>query len=634
MLRNDLIDRGGYSLPEVHETVATSHTTFWKRLLAFAGPAYLVSVGYMDPGNWATDLEGGARFGYRLLWVLVLSNLMALLLQTLSSRLGIVTRRDLAQACRDEYPRHVCYVLWILCELAIIACDLAEVLGAAIGLNLLFHLPLLIGVIVTAADTLLVLWFTRLGIRVIEAFVLVLIATIAGCFAFEIFLAKPEVSEVVRGLLPHLNSSSIYIAVAIFGATVMPHNLYLHSALVQTRRIGETVQEKRTACRFNLLDSTLALNGALFVNAAILVMSAAVFFKHNVVVTEIQQAHQLLAPLLGTTLASVLFGAALLCSGQSSTFTGTMAGQIVMEGFLRFRMQPWLRRAITRCLAILPAAFTIYLAGEAATYKLIIFSQVILNLQLPFAVIPLVQFTSERRRMGDFANGLWLRAGAWFCAAFILVLNIWLLGGQFREWAASPLLLAVGIVGGLGYVALLVFVCAWPWLSRRLRAVPVPAEKVAVTLAAEAPTLRPTSYSRILVTLDHSDADHEAVGNALAIARAHGARIILLHIEEGVTSQMFGSLSSTAEITEGQDYLAAMAASLREQNVSVDVVVRHGTSPAHEIAAAAHDLSPDLVVMASHGHAGIKDLIFGTTINSVRHRVKAPLLIVSKNKSE
>jgi manganese transport protein len=631
MLRNDPIDRGGYSLPEVHESVATSHTSFWKRLLAFAGPAYLVSVGYMDPGNWATDLEGGARFGYRLLWVLVLSNLMALLLQTLSSRLGIVTRRDLAQACRDEYPRHVCYVLWILCELAIIACDLAEVLGAAIGLNLLFHLPLLIGVIVTAADTLLVLWFTRLGIRVIEAFVLVLIATIAGCFAFEIFLAKPEVSEVVTGLLPHLNSSSIYIAVAIFGATVMPHNLYLHSALVQTRRIGETVQEKRTACGFNLLDSTLALNGALFVNAAILVMSAAVFFKHNVVVTEIQQAHQLLSPLLGTTLASVLFGAALLCSGQSSTFTGTMAGQIVMEGFLRFRMQPWLRRAITRCLAILPAAFTIYLAGEAATYKLIIFSQVVLNLQLPFAVIPLVQFTSERRRMGGFANGPWLRIGAWFCAAFILVLNIWLLTGQFREWAASPLLLVVGIVGGLGYVALLVFVCAWPWLTNRLRAVPVPAEKVAVTLPAEAPTLRPTSYSRILVPLDHSDADHEAVGNALAIARAHGARIILLHIEEGVTSQMFGSLSSTAEITEGQDYLAAMADSLREQNVSVDVVVRHGTSPAHEIAAAAHDLSPDLVVMASHGHSGIKDLIFGTTINSVRHRVKAPLLIVSKN---
>src|SRR3954447_1951740 len=285
------------SLPEVHESVGTSHTSRWRRMFAFAGPAYLVSVGYMDPGNWATDLEGGARFGYRLLWVLVLSNLMALLLQTLSSRLGIVTRRDLAQACRDDYPRHVCYVLWILCELAIIACDLAEVLGAAIGLNLLFHLPLLIGVIVTAADTLLVLWFTRLGIRVIEAFVLVLIATIAGCFAFEIFLARPQATEIIGGLVPHLNLQSLYIAVAILGATVMPHNLYLHSALVQTRQIGRTDQDKRRACRYNFFDLTIALNGALFVNAAILILAAAVFFKRHIIVTEIQQAYQLLSPL-------------------------------------------------------------------------------------------------------------------------------------------------------------------------------------------------------------------------------------------------------------------------------------------------------------------------------------------------
>ncbi len=404
------------SLPEVHESVGTTHANFWRRLIAFAGPAYLVSVGYMDPGNWATDLEGGAKFGYRLLWVLVVSNLMALLLQTLSSRLGIVSRRDLAQACRDEYPRPVSFALWLLCEIAIVACDLAEVLGAAIGLQLLFHIPLLIGVAITALDTLLVLWLSRLGIRVVEAFVLVLIATIAGCFAFEILLARPDFHEVALGLLPKLNASSIYIAVAIFGATVMPHNLYLHSALVQTRRIGETPAEKRTACRFNLFDSALALNGALFVNAAILVMAAAVFFKNNIVVTEIQQAHELLAPLLGTTLASILFGAALLCSGQSSTLTGTMAGQIVMEGFLRLRMQPWLRRAITRGLAIIPAAATIYFAGESGTMRLMLLSQFILSLQLPFAVIPLVYFTSDSRRMGEFANGIWLRIGAWTCA--------------------------------------------------------------------------------------------------------------------------------------------------------------------------------------------------------------------------
>jgi manganese transport protein len=635
MLRTDPIDSRGYSLPEVNQSVGTAHTGFWRRLLAFAGPAYLISVGYMDPGNWATDLEGGARFGYRLLWVLVVSNLMALLLQTLSSRLGIVSRRDLAQACRDEYPRPVAYALWILCELAIVACDLAEVLGAAIGLNLLFHLPLLAGVLITAADTLLVLWFTRLGIRVIEAFILVMIATMGGCFAFEIFLAKPDVHAVVTGLIPRLNSSSIYIAVAIFGATVMPHNLYLHSALVQTRRIGDTFEDVRRACRFNLLDSTFALNGALFVNAAILVMAAAVFFKHNIVVTQIEQAHQLLAPLLGTTAASVLFGAALLCSGQSSTFTGTMAGQIVMEGFLRFRMQPWLRRAITRGLAIIPAALTIYMAGDVGTYKLIIFSQVILSLQLPFAVIPLVYFTSDRKRMGNFASNIWLQIGAWGCAIFILVLNIWLLLGQFREWIANsgayrPLVVAAAVLGGIGFLSLLTVVGYWPWL-RRHRQIPASAEPVSVNLEKPpVPLLRATTYSRILVPLDHSVSDNEAVTNALALARMHGAKIILLHVEEGVTSQMFGSLASTAEVAEGQDYLANIVQALRAQNIDVDVVVRHGVNPANEIAAAVHDLAPDLLVMAGHGHSGLKDLIFGTTINAVRHRVKVPMLIVSK----
>ena len=584
----------------------------------------------MDPGNWATDLEGGARFGYRLLWVLVVSNLMAILLQTLSSRLGIVTRRDLAQACRDEYPRAVSYTLWVLCELAIIACDLAEVLGAAIGLNLLFHLPLLTGVLVTAADTLLVLWFTRLGIRVVEAFVLVLIATIAGCFAFEIFLARPGAPEVLSGLLPRLNFQSLYIAVAILGATVMPHNLYLHSALVQTRQIGETASDKRRACRFNFLDLTIALNGALFVNAAILIMAAAVFFRRHIIVTEIQQAHQLLSPLLGATAASFLFALALLSSGQSSTLTGTMAGQIVMEGFLRFRMQPWLRRAVTRFLAITPAALVIYIAGESASYKLIILSQVILCLQLPFAVIPLVHFTSDRKRMGDFANGRWLQIGSWLCAAFVLALNIWWLWTQVDNWLSSsgnyrPFVLSASILASLPFIALLVIITCWPWLRRT----PIIAERVAVTVPEEtAPIFPSRTYSRILVPLDHSDSDHEALGNAIALARTHDARIILLHVEEGVTSQMFGSLASTAEIAEGQDYLSHIVNSLREQKVDVDVVVRHGNNPATEIAAAVHDVQPDLVIMASHGHRGIKDLIFGTTINAVRHRVKVPLLIV------
>src|SRR5437667_5048056 len=324
---------GTRSLAEVHSSVGTTQIGIWRRMFAFAGPAYLVSVGYMDPGNWATDLEGGAKFGYRLLWVLVMSNAMAVLLQTLSARLGIVAGRDLAQACRETYPRPVTYALWGLCEIAVAACDLAEVLGAAIGLNLLFHIPLLVGVMVTAADTLLLLWFQSFGIRTIEAVILVLIATIAGCFCIEIFWAQPSASEILTGLAPRLNRDSLYVAIGILGATVMPHNLYLHSALVQTRHIGHSDAATRTACRYNLIDSVVALNGAMFVNGAILVLAATVFFKRHIVVTEIQQAHVLLVPLLGAGLAGVIFAVALLASGQSSTLTGTLAGQIIMEGY-------------------------------------------------------------------------------------------------------------------------------------------------------------------------------------------------------------------------------------------------------------------------------------------------------------
>jgi manganese transport protein len=626
------VDARGTSLPEVRDSVSTSHPRLWRQILAFGGPAYLVSVGYMDPGNWATDIEGGARFGYQLLWVLVLSNAMALLLQTLSARLGIATRRDLAQACRDEYPKAVSTVLWLLCEVAIVACDLAEVLGAAIGLNLLFHIPMLVGVLITAADTLLVLWFTRLGIRVIEAFVLVLIATIGGCYAVEIFLAKPDFALVAAGLIPKLNTQSIYIAVAIFGATVMPHNLYLHSALVQTRRIGNSSGEKQRAFNFNLFDSTVALNGALLVNAAILVMSAAIFYTRHIVVTEIQQAHQLLTPLLGTTFASILFAGALLCSGQSSTLTGTMAGQIVMEGFLRFRMQPWLRRAVTRTLAIIPAVVTIYFFGAGSTLQLIIFSQAILTMQLPFAVIPLVHLTSDKRIMGEFANGVWVKTAAWGCAVFILVLDVWMTVGQVAEWIHAapagyrPLIGIASGMAGAGFLALLGVVTCWPWLSGNYKR---PGLVALEREAGETLELRVPTYSRVLVPLDHSQSDEEAVSNALALAKMYGAAIILLHVEEGVTSQMFGSLSSTAEIAEGQDYLARIVASLRAQKVQVEVVVRHGKSPSREIAEAVKELKPDLLVMASHGHSGIKDLIFGTTINEVRHKVKVPMMIVS-----
>jgi manganese transport protein len=382
----------------------------------------------MDPGNWATDIEGGARFNYDLLWVLLFSNWMAILLQTLSARLGLFAGRDLAQACRDYYSRPVAIVLWIFCEIAIIACDLAEVLGTAIGLNLLFGIPLLPGVLITAADVLILLALQKHGIRRMEVVIVSLVFMVGLCYVVEIVLAQPEWGPLARGLVqPRLNRESLYVAIGILGATVMPHNLYLHSALVQSRRVKRTEADLQSAARFNLIDSAVALNLAFFVNAAILVMSAAVFYRHGVVVTELSQAHQTLTPLVGTSLSSVLFAIALLCAGQSSTLTGTLAGQIVMEGFLRIRIRPWLRRLITRSLAIIPATVVIALQGERGSYQLLILSQVILSLQLPFAIVPLVQFTSSRDKMGRFANPTWLKVIAWIVAGFIISLNVWLL---------------------------------------------------------------------------------------------------------------------------------------------------------------------------------------------------------------
>ena len=417
------------SLPEVFSSVDIPVTGSWfRKFFAFAGPAYLVSVGYMDPGNWATDIEGGARFGYQLIWVLLLYNWMAILLQTLSARLGLFAGRDLAQACRDYYPRPVAYILWVLCEIAIVACDLAEVLGSAIGLNLLFGIPLLVGVFITAADVLLLLMLQQQGIRKMEALIVSLVFMIGACYVVEIFLAQPDWGAIVTSTIhPRINSESLYVAIGILGATVMPHNLYLHSALVQSRRVTRDPDELRTAAKYNLIDTAVALNMAFFVNAAILVMSAAVFFRNNVVVREISQAHTLLAPLVGTALSSTLFAVALLCAGQSSTLTGTLAGQIVMEGFLRIRIRPWMRRLITRSLAIIPAAIVIAIQGEEGTYKLLILSQVILSFQLPFAIVPLIQFTSSKDKMGEFANPRWLQLIAWLVAAFIIGLNIMLL---------------------------------------------------------------------------------------------------------------------------------------------------------------------------------------------------------------
>ena len=415
-------------------------TSTWRKALAFAGPGYLIAVGYMDPGNWATDLAGGSAFGYRLLFVILLSNLMAVLLQGLSSKLGIVTGRDLAQACRDHYSRPVVIFQWVICETAIAACDLAEVIGSAIALNLLFHIPITVGVVLTAFDVLVVLFLQTKGFRWLEALVIVLIATIGLCFLFEVVISKPSLSGVIGGFIPTVDvvrdPRMLYIAMGILGATVMPHNLYLHSSIVQTRRYEQTAAGKREAVRFAFLDSTIALTFALFINAAILIVAAASFHRSgHTEVAEIQQAYTLLTPLLGVGGASAVFALALLASGQNSTLTGTLAGQIVMEGFLQLRLRPWVRRLITRGLAIVPAVIVAILYGESGTAKLLVMSQVVLSLQLSFAVFPLVRFTSDRLKMGEFVNPAWLRALSYFVAFFIAALNVWLIaqlltGGQ------------------------------------------------------------------------------------------------------------------------------------------------------------------------------------------------------------
>ena len=597
-------------------------------MFAFSGPAFLISVGYMDPGNWAADLDGGAHFGYQLLWVLVMSNGMAVLLQTLGARLGIATGRDLAQACRESYPRGVNLSLWFLCEIAIVACDLAEVLGAAIALNLLFHIPLLAGVVLTALDTLLLLWLQKLGVRHLEAFVLALIGVIAVCFAVLLFMAKPDAMGVLGGLVPIIDSRSLYTAIAMLGATVMPHNLYLHSALVQTRRIGHTIAEKRTACRWNLVDCAVALNGAMFVNVAILVLAAAVFFRAHKDVSEIQQAYLLLTPLMGTVLAAKLFGVALFASGQSSTLTGTLAGQIIMEGFLNIRVRPWLRRLVTRLLAIVPALAVIWVAGSQGTFRLLLLSQVILNLQLPFAIIPLLHFTNDPARMGPFASGKWLRLGGWTTAAIVVGLNLWLAAQTIAEWANhsgnwAPLVWT----GSLAVTGALLGLLGWITLQPYRRQT---ASRPA-TLGLEARTaelVTPPVYRRILVPVDHSPLDKLALSHAAALASKNHGRIFLLHVEEGVNSQLYGQESSTAEVEAGRAYLDSLIHSLSEMDIDVEACIRHGSNPKREIVRYAMEIHPDLLVMGAHGHGGLKDLVFGNTINPVRHALNVPILVV------
>lgn len=612
------------SLSEVHRSVAIpGNVGILKRLFAFAGPAYLVSVGYMDPGNWATDLEGGARFGYHLMWVLLMSNLMAVLLQTLSARMGIVAGRDLAQACRESYPLPVAYALWILCEIAIAACDLAEVLGTAIGLNLLFNIPLLYGVIITGFDTMLFLVIQQFGIRKMEAFILSLIATIGVCFGIEVFLSQPVWSQVADGFIPRLTSESLYVAIGILGATVMPHNLYLHSALVQTRDIEQTTEGKRAACKYNFIDTAVALNAALFVNSAILIVAAAVFFKNSVVVTEIQQAHHLLTPLLGTTLASTLFAVALISAGQSSTLTGTLAGQIVMEGFLQFRIRPWLRRLITRLIAIIPAVIVISIQGEEGSYDLLILSQVILSMQLPFAVIPLIQYTSDKSKMGEFANKWWVKILAWSSATVIVGLNIRLVYDTVSRWidGAGPnaiwlwmtvVPIAIAFVLLLGYVSL-----PKSWRRRRPGQVPAPA----------ALDLTQQHYKKVGVTLDYGAMDEKVLSHARTLAQHHSASLYLFHVVEGVSGQLYGTDAFDEEAREDKERLDEIVRQLHESGIETFPYLGFGSVP-REIIRLAREHSVDVLVMGGHRHRGIKDLLFGASISEVRHSLSIPVLVI------
>jgi manganese transport protein len=596
-----------------------------RRLFAFAGPAYLVSVGYMDPGNWATDIEGGARFGYTLIWVILMSNLMALLLQTLSARFGIVTGLDLAQGCRREYPRPLSYFFWLLAEIAIAATDLAEALGTIIGLNLLFGLPLLWGCAVTALDTFLLLALQRFGVRKIEAVILTMVGTIGACFLIEVFLARPDWGGIAAGFVPRWDPSSVYIITGIIGATVMPHNLYLHSSLVQSRAVSNTITGKGEACRFNLLDSMVALNAAFFVNAAILVMASANFHTRGIEVTEIQQAHELLNHLLGETAAPAAFALALLASGQSSTVTGTISGQIVMEGFLNLRMRPWLRRLATRAVALGPAVVTIALAGDAGIYKLLIFSQVVLSLQLPFATIPLIHFTSDRRKMGDFANRLWVKVLAWAAAAVIVVLNLnlvydevsgWLQAGPGWLWFVLAPLVAV-YLSALAYVALAPFM-------RPGRVWESGIETIGRMVAGR---IKPLAIKQIAAALEHTAGDAEVISAAITMARSQKARLTLIHVVETPGTFVYGEESASLHGAEDKAYLEELAREIEARDLPVEILLRRG-KPVDEIVRATAEFRFDLLILGSHGHRGIGDLVYGATVDSVRHAVRCPIMVV------
>ena len=622
------------SLSEVHQTVDTTSTRRpgWRRILSFFGPAYLVSVGYMDPGNWATDLAGGSQFGYQLIWVLLMSNLMALLLQSLSSRLGIVRGRDLAQANRETYPRYINYALYGLAEIAIAATDLAEILGMAIGLQLLTGLPLIWGVLITVLDTFLFLLLQRLGIRKMEAFIISLVAIIGISFLIEIVLAKPNLSEVATGFIPTIPSSTaLYIAIGIIGATVMPHNLYLHSALVQTRKIKRDDAGIRKSLKLNFIDSAIALNMAFFVNAGILVLAATVFFKTGRTdVAEIKTAHELLEPLLGSKLAPILFAVALIASGQSSTITGTLAGQIVMEGYLQLRIAPWVRRLMTRLIAIIPAVIVILINGEENIDSLLVLSQVILSLQLGFAIIPLIHFTSDKESMGQYAIKPLVIFIASAIAAVLVYLNMRMVVEQASSFFATSdnmFWKVIIIIAGLFFVTLLFIAIIYPLRKRKQKRMEKTVTSLIHAEQSNIENITVPSYDKIAIAIDFSPNDAKLFAHA--IGQAHKTTsFVLIHVVESVSATVLGKESDDLETRNDQqklnDYVSQLIA---KGYASIGILGFRNRSK--EIVRIVKESGADLLVIGAHGHSGLKDLIYGETTDAVRHELTIPVLVVN-----
>ena len=618
------------SLDQLHESVPVKNKTGWRRLFAFIGPAYLVSVGYMDPGNWATDLQGGAAFGFQLIWILLLSNIMAILLQSLSARLGIVRRLDLAQVNRETYPKFVNFCLYLLAELAIAATDLAEVLGMAIGIKLLTGLPLMYGTIITVTDTFLFMLLQRYGIRKMEAFIFVLVATIGGSFLAEMIIAKPDLIGAAKGLVPSaLSPAALYIAVGMIGATVMPHNLYLHSALVQTRKIERTSAGIKKSLWYNFIDSAIALNAAFFVNAAILILAATAFYQTgNQSIAKIEEAHALLAPLLGSKLAPILFAVALIAAGQSSTVTGTLSGQIVMEGYLNLRLNPWIRRLLTRLVAIVPAVLVIGIMGEGRVDELLVFSQVILSLQLGFAVIPLIHFVSDKSTMGEFAIKSWVKILAWLVASILVFLNANLVFDFAKAFLFGPtslfikLLLVLFI---LFFFALLLYIIIFPMIQSKKKQ-----ERTALHgVAVELDWTKAAPIDRIAIAVDFTAGDANLIKSAISQAHA-GTELILIHVVESVTASYFQEISDDEESRKDKERLELYAATLSEKGYKVQFVVGY-KNRVKEIVRIVNTTEAQLLVMGAHHHYGWKDYFFGETIESVRHKVKIPVLIVQQS---